>query len=72
VPNALTGISYPAGGSHLRAVVHEYLIHYHEERNHQGLDGQIILPPANHNRPGPIVCREHLGGLLRFYHRRAA
>lgn len=41
----------------------------HYERNHQGLDGQLILPPANHNRPGPIVFRERLGGLLRFYHR---
>ena len=39
---------------------------------HQGLDGQLILPPANLNRPGPIVCRECLGGLLRFYDRKAA
>ena len=29
-------------------------------------------PPANFNRPGPIVCRERLGGLLRFYDREAA
>jgi transposase InsO family protein len=60
------------GESHLRAAVREYLLHYHEERNHQGLDGQLILPPANLNRSGPIVCRERLGGLLRFYHRKAA
>ena len=59
------------GENHLRAAVHEYLAHYHEGRNHQGLGGQIILPPANHNRPGPIVCRERLGGLLRLYHRKA-
>jgi hypothetical protein len=31
-----------------------------------------LLPPANLNQPGPIVCREHLGGLLRFYDREAA
>jgi hypothetical protein len=36
------------------------------------LAGQLILPPANLNQPGPIVCRERLGGLLRFYHREAA
>jgi hypothetical protein len=31
------------------------------------------VPPANLNQPGPpIVCRERLGGLLRFYHRKAA
>jgi putative transposase len=60
------------GEGHLRAVVREYVAHYHEERNHQGLAGQLILPPANLNQPGPIVCRERLGGLLRFYHRKAA
>ena len=43
------------GESHLRAAVHEYLIHYNEERNHQGLGGQLIVPPANLNRPGPIL-----------------
>ena len=60
------------GESHLRATVREYVAHYHEERNHQGLGGQLILPPANLNRPGPVVCRERLGGLLRFYEREAA
>ena len=60
------------GEGHLRAVVREYVAHYHEERNHQGLAGQLILPPANLNQPGPIVCRERLGGLLRFYHQKAA
>jgi putative transposase len=60
------------GENHLHAAIREYLVHYHEEQNHQGLGGQLILPPANHNRPGPIVCRERLGGLLHFYHRRAA
>jgi putative transposase len=58
---------------HLRTAVREYLEHYHEERNHQGLAGQLIVPPANLNQPGPpIVCQERLGGLLRFYHRKAA
>jgi hypothetical protein len=31
----------------------------------------VLVTPANHNRPGPIVSRERLGG-LRFYHRDAA
>jgi hypothetical protein len=60
------------GEGHLRAVVREYLLHYHDERNLQALDGQLILPPANLNRPGTIVCRERLSGLLRFYDREAA
>jgi hypothetical protein len=60
------------GENHLRTAVREYLVHYHAERHHQGLGGQLISPPANLNRPGPIVCRERLGGLLRFYDREAA
>jgi hypothetical protein len=60
------------GEGHLRAAIREYLVHYHEERNHQGLGGQLIVPPANLNRPGAIVCRERLGGLLCFYDREAA
>jgi putative transposase len=60
------------GENHLRAAIREYLEHYHQERNHQGLGGQLIVPPANLNRPGPIVCRKRLGGLLRFYDSEAA
>jgi hypothetical protein len=50
----------------------EYLAHYHEEGTHQRLGGQLIVSPANLNHPGPLVCRQRLGGLLRFYHRKAA
>ena len=60
------------GENHLRTAVREYVAHYHTERNHQDLEGRLIVPPANLNRPGPIVCRERLGGLLRFYDREAA
>jgi hypothetical protein len=31
------------GESHLRAAVRDYLLHYHAERNHQSLGGQLIL-----------------------------
>jgi putative transposase len=60
------------GEGHLRTAVREYVAHYHTERNHQGLDGRLIEPPANGSGTGPIACRERLGGLLRFYHRQAA
>jgi hypothetical protein len=36
------------------------------------LRGQLIEPTANAVGTGPIICRERLGGLLRFYHRKAA
>jgi putative transposase len=62
------------GESSLRHVLSEYIEHYHGERCHQGLGNVIPFPtssPAN-DREGPIECRERLGGLLKYYHRKAA
>ena len=58
------------------AALAEFVEHYHLERHHQGLDNQLITPPplaptpANDN--SPVVRRARLGGLLNYYHRRAA
>jgi transposase InsO family protein len=61
------------GERHLHQAVRDYVDHYHHERNHQGLDGQIIRPLTIAGAPsGPIKCHERLGGLLRYYHRKAA
>ena len=60
------------GETHLRLAVREYVTHYNEERPHQGLGGDFVVPPANANQSGSIETRERLGGLLRFYHRHAA
>ena len=66
----------PLGESHLRRAVSEYVVHYHRERNHQGMGNRLLTPfehavrPANNN--APIERRERLGGLLNFYYRRAA
>jgi hypothetical protein len=47
--------------------------HYHAERNHQGLGDELIEPEDEVGSvTGKIECRERLGGLLKFYHRRAA
>jgi hypothetical protein len=46
------------GENHLRTAVREYVAHYHIERNHQGLEGRLIEPPANDSGTGPIDCRE--------------
>jgi hypothetical protein len=57
----------------LRCVVEQFLIHYHGERAHQGLDHQLLEPgPEVGQREGAIACRERLGGLLKYYHRQAA
>ena len=61
-------------GEHaLLHAVKEYLLHYHRERNHQGLDHRIIEPdPEVGQSTGNIVCRERLGGMLNYFHRQAA
>jgi transposase InsO family protein len=62
------------GERSLHHILSEYLVHYHEERCHQGLGNVIPFPssrPANDGE-GPIECRERLGGLLKYYHRKAA
>ena len=38
------------GEGSLRKAVSEYVIHYNEERNHQGIDNQLINP-----RPGSVI-----------------
>ena len=46
---------------------------YHAERNHQGLGNELIQPVDEADFvAGSIKCRERLGGMLKFYHRRAA
>ena len=61
------------GEDSLRRAVSAYLAHYHGERNHQSLNNSIIRPGEEVGRTaGDVACRERLGGLLRYYHRRAA
>lgn len=61
------------GETSLRRAVSDYLDHYHEERNHQGLGNQIIGPGDEVGRTeGDVQCRKRLGGLLRYYYRDAA
>jgi putative transposase len=61
----------PMGERHLRWVIGEYVKHYHLERNHQGL-GNELIEPSPETEVGRVTCRERLGGLLRYYHRKAA
>jgi putative transposase len=59
----------PLGDKHLRAAVRAFVDHYHEERPHQGLGNELIAPKTTPRGPGPVQCRERLGGVLRFYYR---
>ncbi len=43
------------------------------ERNHQGLNNQLIARAGDvGGHTGPVVRRERLGGLLSYYHREVA
>jgi transposase InsO family protein len=62
------------GERHLRHVIKEYMVHYLEERYHQGLDGQLIRQPVapDDEATGPIRSRRRLGGMLNYYYREVA
>jgi putative transposase len=61
------------GERSLHHVISQYLMHYHTERNHQGLGNVRITPaPANAVESGRVVRRVRLGGLLSYYYRDAA
>jgi putative transposase len=55
-----------------RALMH-YVAHYHEERNHQGLQNRLLkCSDGPINLVGRAERRERLGGMLNFYYREAA
>ena len=61
------------GETSLRRAITSFLVHYHIERNHQGLDNTIIDPAEEvGSSQGEVKCRERLGGTLRYYYRDAA
>ncbi len=63
----------PLGERHLRTAVKEYTQHYHLERNHQGLENELIEKPIDElDVNGAVECRERLGGVLKYYSRWAA
>jgi putative transposase len=61
------------GQESLHVVLSQYLVHYHQERNHQGLGNRLIATEPNRGRQrGPVRRRQRLGGLLSYYYREAA
>jgi transposase InsO family protein len=62
----------PIGETHLRCAIKEFVDHYHQERNHQGLGNELITPHiAEFDPNGTVKTRERLGGLLNFYYQEA-
>jgi putative transposase len=63
------------GEASLRRALTQFTEHYHAERNHQGKGNLLLFPSAEQptSKRGPSIgCRERLGGLLKYYYRRAA
>ena len=61
------------GQRSLCRAVSEYMTHYYEERNHQGLDNRLIRgEPSLIAHDDCVSRRARLGGMLNFYHRLAA
>ena len=61
------------GEQSLREAINAFCEHYHQERNHQGLENRLIEPGEEVGRKeGEVICSERLGGMLRYYYRRAA
>jgi hypothetical protein len=61
------------GAASLPRATSQFVLHYHAERNHQGLANKIIQPefPVFPDE-GEVACRKRLGGSLRYYYREAA
>jgi hypothetical protein len=56
---------------HFGLAVTEYTEHYHDERNHRGLDNGLISGPPAIQMTSRVRRRPRLGGLLNFYERAA-
>jgi transposase InsO family protein len=61
------------GEKSLQAATVIYVDHFLRERNHQGMGNRLLIPGGEViDKAGEIMCRERLGGLLRYYRREAA
>ena len=61
------------GESSVRKAIHEFVLHYHHERNHQGLENRLIIQEQLvADRAGAVRRRSRLGGMLNYYYRQAA
>ena len=61
----------PLGEQHFRRTLAEFVVHYHRERNHQGLANQLIDGVENSHQSGPVRRCQRIGGLLSYYYRAA-
>jgi putative transposase len=58
------------GRESIVGAIAEYAAHYHDECSHQGI-GNVLISGAAPQSEGIIETGERLGGLPKYYHRRA-
>jgi len=57
------------GEKSLQAATVSYVDHFLRERSHQGMDNRLLIPGREvGEKAGEVMCRERLGGLLRYYY----
>jgi transposase InsO family protein len=58
----------------LHYVLTEYVAHFHQDRNHRGKGNVLLFPSSRYSSQsdGPMQCRARIGGLLKYYERKAA
>lgn len=61
------------GEASLKRALTEFIAHYHSERPHQGKGNKVLFPSENQSQAEGqrIVCKERLGGILKYYSRAA-
>jgi putative transposase len=61
----------PMGERQFRRTMHAFVEQYHRERNHQGLDNELIDGASSPGDASRIRRRQRLSGLLNYYYRAA-
>ncbi|HEX4170378.1 MAG TPA: integrase core domain-containing protein [Bryobacteraceae bacterium] len=55
------------GETSSRNAVSHFIVHYHVERNHQGLGNRLIVPPPNNFKNTDTIERsQRFGGMLNY------
>jgi hypothetical protein len=63
----VAGEDDPVWRSVVAKTLHNFVAHYHTERNHRGLANRISNPePAILEKTGPVKRRPRLGGMLNY------
>jgi len=70
IRNKPSSPSVAVGEESLRTAIHNFVIHYRSERNHQGLANRPISPEPDHLGSASVVQRrQRLGGVLNYNYR---